>query len=89
MKSRTLPGFWKQFHGLPPEIQDRASRVYRLWRANPFARQLRFKRACHSEPVYSVRIGQGYRALGLLEGDTVYWYFIGSHDEYEREVRRL
>jgi len=34
--------------------------------------------------VWSVRIGDGYRALALLEGETLYWYWIGDHDEYER-----
>lgn len=26
----------------------------------------------------------GYRALGILEGDTLTWFWVGSHDEYER-----
>ena len=55
--------------------------------ANPFASSLRFKRVSEREPIYS--IGRGYWALGLLEGDTIYWYFIGDHDEYERELRGL
>jgi len=50
---------------------------------------LRFKRVSECEPIYSVRIGHGHRALDLLEGDTIYWYFIGNHDEYERELQRL
>jgi len=24
--------------------------------------------------------------LGILEGDTVTWFWIGSHDEYERFI---
>ncbi len=35
------------------------------------------------ENVYSVRIGLGYRALGVLEGSTVTWFWIGSHAEYD------
>jgi hypothetical protein len=31
-----------------------------------------------------VRVTLGYRAIGLLEGDTVTWFWIGSHDDYER-----
>jgi len=27
---------------------------------------------------------RGHRALALLEGDTFYWFWVGSHDEYER-----
>ncbi len=89
MKSRTVPSFWKLFDDLHPDIQRRAYKAYRQWRANPFARGLRFKRVSESEPIYSVRIGRGHRALGLIEGDTIYWYFIGDHDAYDRELQRL
>jgi hypothetical protein len=89
MKSRTLPRFWKQFEALPLAVQRRAHRAYHLWRGNPLARSLYFKSVSSSEPIYSVRIGMGYRALGLVEGDTIYWYFIGDHDAYERELKRL
>ena len=89
MKSRTVSDFWRLFRNLPPDLQRKAYKAYRLWRANPFASSLRFKRVSDTEPIYSVRIGRGHRALGLLEGDTIYWYFIGSHDEYERELKGL
>jgi hypothetical protein len=87
MKSRTVPNFWKWFYQLPPHIQHKTYQTYRLWQTNPSANSLRFKRVSETEPIYSVRIGSGYRALGLLEGDTIYWYFIGNHDEYERQLR--
>jgi hypothetical protein len=89
MKSRTVSDFWRLFRNLPPDIQRKAYKAYHLWRANPFAGSLRFKRVSETEPIYSVRIGRGHRALGLLEGDTIYWYFIGNHDEYERELEGL
>ncbi|HLX63678.1 MAG TPA: hypothetical protein VKX17_20575 [Planctomycetota bacterium] len=89
MKSRTVPDFWVQFRQLPPEIQRKAHKAYLLWRANPSATGLRFKRVNDEEPIYSVRINRGYRALGLLEGDTIYWYFIGNHGDYERELKKL
>jgi hypothetical protein len=44
---------------------------------------LRFKRVGDE---VSVRIGRHYRALGILKGDTVYWYWIGKHDEYDRLI---
>jgi len=34
--------------------------------------------------VWSVRIGRGYRSLAVLDGDTFHWFWIGTHDEYER-----
>jgi hypothetical protein len=65
-------------------LQQRARKAYRLWRANPGHPSLQFKRVDDQEPIYSVRISDDYRALGLMEGDIVIWYWIGSHDEYER-----
>jgi len=45
---------------------------------------LRFKRVSDDEPIYSVRIGVHYRAVGILKADTITWFWIGSHDDYER-----
>jgi hypothetical protein len=89
MKSVATTRFWKLYEVLPEDIQRRADRVYELWRINPQARGLYFKRVGKQRPVFSVRIGRGYRALGLLEGDTVVWFWIGHHDEYERLLTSL
>ena len=55
--------------------------VYHLWQANPRHPSLRFKKV---GALWSVRIGNGYRALSLLEEETFFWFWIGTHDEYER-----
>lgn len=81
MNSRTTRSFREAFRALPPEVRQRARRAYRLWRENPDLPGLRFKRVGDE---VSVRIGRDYRALGVLEGDTVNWYWIGKHDEYDR-----
>jgi len=31
-----------------------------------------------------VRITLGVRALGVMDGDTVTWFWIGNHEAYER-----
>jgi hypothetical protein len=87
MKSRSTLSFWQHYWALPPEIRQRARQAYKLWRDNPAHPSLFFKRVKESQPVYSVRIGLGYRALGLLKGDTVTWFWIGTHDEYERLLK--
>ncbi|MCX7855747.1 MAG: hypothetical protein N2556_07215 [Anaerolineae bacterium] len=87
MKSQTTESFWKHYWALPPEIRQRARRIYKLWRENPAYPSLFFKRVKEDQPLYSVRIGLGYRALGLLKGDTVTWFWIGTHDEYERLLK--
>jgi hypothetical protein len=41
------------------------------------------------EPVYSVRITLNYRAVGVLSGDEIVWFWVGKHDEYETLLRNL
>jgi hypothetical protein len=87
MKSQTTKSFWKHYWALPPEIRQRARQAYKLWRDNPAHPSLFFKRVKESQPLYSVRIGLAYRAVGLLKADTVTWFWIGTHDEYDRLIR--
>ncbi len=89
MKSRTTSQFWKHFEGLTPEVQRRAEKAYALWTVYPNAHSLYFKPVNTQQSIYSVRIGRGYRALGLLRGDTVVWFWIGTHDEYERLLKEF
>ena len=87
MKSRTTRKFWKHFEELPQTIQEHARRAYRQWRTEPSYPSLQFKKVDPVEPVYSIRIGIEYRAVGLFKADTVTWFWIGHHDEYERLLR--
>ncbi len=87
MKSRTTPRFWKAYDRLPQEIQASANTAYLIWVENPYYPGLQFKRVFTHAPIYSARVGQGYRALGLLREDTVIWYWIGGHDEYLRLLK--
>lgn len=84
MKSTVLPSFWEAYDLLDKKIKRSARKSYRLWAQNPFHPSLHFKCIHREENVWSVRITRGYRALGILEGDTVTWFWIGSHDDYER-----
>jgi hypothetical protein len=87
MNSKTLPQFWKLYYQLPGDVQRRANKAYRMWQQDPDMPGLQFKRVSGTRPVYSVRIGDSYRALGLLHGDTVTWFWIGNHEEYERMLK--
>jgi len=84
MKSATLPSFWNAYQGLDEQIKKSARKAYQLWRNNSFHPSLHFKCINNEENIWSVRITQSYRAIGILEGDTVTWFWIGSHDDYER-----
>lgn len=70
-------------------IQQRAREAYKLFKQNPFHPSLRFKRVHQPEPVFSVRVTLDYRAVGVREGDTIVWFWIGPHAEYERLLSAL
>jgi hypothetical protein len=74
---------------LPPEIRDLARKAYRLFRESPGHPSLHFKKVHDREPVYSVRVTLGYRAVGLLDDDDITWFWIGSHAEYDRLLHQL
>jgi hypothetical protein len=84
VKSRTTRRFREAFGVLPKPIQRRAREAYKTFLTDPYHPGLRFKRIHPSRPIYSVRIGRNYRALGIHEGDEIVWFWIGSHDEYDR-----
>jgi hypothetical protein len=89
LKSQVTEDFVACFARLPDSVKTQAQKSYRLWRANPTHPGLHFKRIHGHEALYSVRVGVGWRALGLLEGDTIYWYWIGSHAEYDKLLKQL
>lgn len=84
MKSATVPSFWEHYGKLDRTIRGKAKKAYRLWADDPFHPSLRFKCINRSENIWSVRVTLGCRALGLLDEDTVTWFWIGSHDNYEQ-----
>lgn len=89
MKSRATPRFWAAYRGLPPEIKETARRAYRLFRENPRHPGLQFKRVHGRDPIYSVRVTLGYRALDLLGDDDIAWFRIGTHARYDRILDTL
>ena len=83
MRSSTTSDFWTAYGVLPPEIKARARVAYRLWRQNPRHPSLQFKKTGN---VWSIRVGAGHRTLALVQDDVFYWFWIGTHDEYERLI---
>lgn len=89
MKSSVTQEFRELLSQLLTEVQEQASRAYSIWRIDPYHNNLQFKRVSQRQPIYSARIGIGYRTLGLLENDQIYWFWIGTHAEYDGLLRRL
>jgi hypothetical protein len=80
--------FVAAFRELPGTVQEQARKCYRLWRSNAYHPSLQFKRVHPIEPLYSVRVGLGWRALGFVDDDGITWFWIGSHAEYDRLIKR-
>jgi mRNA-degrading endonuclease RelE of RelBE toxin-antitoxin system len=89
MKSSVTKAFRKKLEKLPSTIQDQATKSYALWQSDPYHNSLHFKRVSQSQEIYSARVNLDYRVLGLLEDDHIYWFWIGSHAEYDEIIKRL
>jgi hypothetical protein len=89
VRSHTTAEFRELLAGAPEAIKTKAQLAYRLWADNPAHPSLRFKKVHASLPIYSVRIDLDWRAVGVLQGDAMIWFWIGSHADYERLLSRL
>jgi mRNA-degrading endonuclease RelE of RelBE toxin-antitoxin system len=89
VKSRTTAKFRQLFADLPKTVQEQARKAYRQFQQDPSHRSLRFKKVHPKLPIYSARINQDYRVVGQLDGDTVIWFWAGSHAEYDRLLGQL
>jgi len=89
VKSRTSERFRLALGRLPGPVRRRAREAYRLFSRDPSHPSLHFKTVHSTRPIYSARIGLGYRALGVRTGDEVVWFWIGSHADYDRLLKEL
>jgi hypothetical protein len=89
VKSRTTSDFRRLFAFLPNEIKIQARKAYRQFMDNPNYPSLNFKRVHPELPIYSVRINKDYRAVRQLAKDTVVWFWIGSHSEYDKLLAQI
>jgi hypothetical protein len=78
--------FWRGYNDLSGELQKTAKKQYALWAENHQHPSVEFK------PVgryWSARINDNIRTLGrMIDDDTIVWFWIGTHDEYMRKIRR-
>jgi hypothetical protein len=86
MRSRRTARFKSLFEELPAEVQQSAQEAYVLFQRDPAHPSLQFKHLRADRQTYSIRIGLGYRALGIRFDETLVWYWIGPHAEYDRLV---
>ncbi|PNW38852.1 UNVERIFIED_CONTAM: hypothetical protein BEN50_01810 [Euhalothece sp. KZN 001] len=79
MNSELTNDFVQRFAQLPERVKKTARKNYKLWKENPTHPSLEFKKLNTQEPLYSIRVGIGWRAVGVLKtSDTIVWFWIGS-----------
>lgn len=89
MISKTNRRFREGLSALPADIQQQADAAYKLFRQDPHHPSLQFKKVHAVEPIYSARITIHYRAVGVVTGEVIVWFWIGKHDAYEALLRNL
>jgi len=89
VKSFTTVQFRTLYGQLPEQVRRQARDAYRLFSANPSHPSLRFKRVHSRRPIYSARVSIDYRVIGVRDADEVYWFWIGSHADYDQILKRI
>jgi mRNA-degrading endonuclease RelE of RelBE toxin-antitoxin system len=88
--SRVHASFRRDFDRLPRDVQRRARAAYRRFKADPAHPALQFKRLNSALPLWSVRISDSHRAVGVRRSnDEIVWFFIGTHAEYDKLLATL
>lgn len=89
MTSHITADFRKRFQRLPDDVKRQAEVAYRLWKTDPYHSSLFFKQVSPNAPLYSVRIGQHWRALAIKDGNDLDWFWIGPHAHYDRLIKQI
>jgi hypothetical protein len=87
--SHTTELFRKLLEQLPKAIQKQAKEAYVQFEKDPYHKGLHFKRVHSKLPIYSVLISRDYRALGIQRNGVVIWFWIGSHSDYDKMLKKM
>jgi mRNA-degrading endonuclease RelE of RelBE toxin-antitoxin system len=81
--------FQKLLDGLPAEARQQAKAAYQLFKENPRHPSLSFAPVpTAGEDAYSAKVGEHYRVIGYLSGNTILWAWIGTHEAYNHIVKQ-
>ncbi|MHB8512087.1 MAG: ParE family toxin-like protein [Actinomycetota bacterium] len=77
--------FWSAYNELPDDIKKRADEAFARLKQDHSHPSLHFKKVGRFR---SARIGLQYRALAVVSNDDLIWFWIGTHTEYDRLVKK-
>ena len=88
MKSKRTRAFRKLFDKLPEQVKENARKQYGLFLKNPSHPSLRTKLIGSTRnqkfKIFEVSIGMGYRATYFIDKDVCVWFWIGTHDSFDK-----
>jgi hypothetical protein len=87
MKSHVSQHFLDLLAKLPEHVQREARAAYRQFAQDPYHPGLNFERIQARPNTYSARVSRGYRVLGSMRQGEIYWYWIGTHAEYDKLIK--
>ena len=85
-RSFALPEFWKCYEKLPRQVRELADKKFALFMQEPFHQALGLQQ---KGTVWTVDVGRSYRAMALREGNDFHWFWIGSHEAYNKLLGRM
>jgi hypothetical protein len=89
MDSKRTKVFNNLFNGLPEHIKENARKQYKLFLENQAHPSLRTKSVGSTRSnkfkVYEVTVGIGYRATYFRDRDVYVWFWIGTHNSFDKK----
>jgi hypothetical protein len=82
--SRGTTDFWRLYHALSPEIRKATQGAFQKFLGSPAHPSLQLERLRSDDRAWSVRITRKYRAVARRYDDEWLWFWIGSHEEFDR-----
>lgn len=83
MNHKTVRRYWDFLATLLQEVQEVAHKNFVLLQSDPHHPSLHFKRI---GTLWSVRVGDSYRALERDSPPNIVWFWIGHHSVYDRLI---
>jgi hypothetical protein len=85
MTHRASRKFWRCYRQLPDAVQRLADKNFELLKSDPRHPSLQFKPVGR---MWSARVGAHFRALAVVSGNDLVWFWIGSHSKYNEIIKR-
>jgi hypothetical protein len=87
--SEITDSFRQNYGELAPDLKISVKRAYKLWLKNTHHPSLHFKKIHDQEPIWSVRVSKNYRVIGVMRDEKMIWFFVGTHAQYDKIIKKL